>query len=129
MSQGNIVALILGVLGILGGGGFLTYMQSRREAPVRQRDADLAVAEKSQQMAMVIAVAAQEHSTRLAERVDKLEEDNRVQRRTINEQGVTLSKLREGLRAFSAAWDDLATRWDHHRTQEHPPQRPNVNID
>lgn len=131
MSETGIVAIIIGVLGILGGGGFWTYRQSRREAPVRQRDADLAVAEKSQQMAMVIAVAAQENSDRLrvdmeAEREARQQLTGRVEslETRIREQDRTISHLRRALQLFTEAWDDLTARWEHHRAQDHPPDRP-----
>lgn len=134
MSEAGIVAIIIGVLGILGGGGFWTYRQSRREAPVRQRDADLAVAEKSQQMAMVIAVAAQENSDRLrvevgAEREARQQLTGRVEslETRIREQDRTISHLRRALQFFTEAWDDLTHRWDYHRAQDHPPDRPVIH--
>ncbi|WP_315913569.1 hypothetical protein [Arthrobacter sp. lap29] len=131
MSEAGIVAIIIGVLGILGGGGFWTYRQSRSDAPVRQRDADLAVAEKSQQMAMIIAVAAQENSDRLRADMD-IEREARQQltgrveslETRIREQDRTISHLRRALQIFTEAWDDLSARWEHHRAQDHPPDRP-----
>ncbi|MGC0270820.1 hypothetical protein ACPROK_14765 [Glutamicibacter soli] len=136
MSESSIVAIILGVLTLLTGGGFWGYRQFSREAPVRKRDADIAVAEKSQQMAMAIADdlredygrlrtdlnSEREERQKLAGRVDSLETQIREQNRTIQ-------RLREAVRTFNAAWDDLTHRWQHYRASEHPPARPNINID
>ncbi|MGQ3382988.1 hypothetical protein [Glutamicibacter sp. TV12E] len=136
MSETSIVAIILGVLTLLTGGGFWGYRQFSREAPVRKRDADIAVAEKSQQMAMAIADdlredygrlrtdlnSEREERQKLAGRVDSLETQIREQNRTIQ-------RLREAVRVFNAAWDDLSHRWQHYRTSEHPPARPNITID
>lgn len=140
MIDAGIVTITIGVLGVFGGGGFWVYRQSRRDAPVRQRDADLAVAEKSQQMAMVIAVAAQENSERAQQDSDRLRLDMEKERterhllttrvvsleHQVKEQGRTISHLRRTVQAFSEAWDDLVAHWDHHRTQKHPPERPFV---
>ena len=136
MSESAIVAVILGVLGLLGGGGFWSYRQSRRDAPVRQRDADLVVADKSQQMALAVANDLREDYERLRgevgqEREARQQLTGRVEslETHIREQDKTISHLRRALGQFSAAWDDLATRWDHHRTQDHPPDRPTVRTD
>lgn len=136
MSEASIVAIILGVLGLLGGGGFWGYKQFSKEAPVKKRDADIAVAEKSQQMALSVAESAvkdlgrlrkdleseREERQKLTGRVDSLETQIREQNRTIQ-------RLREAVRTFNAAWDDLAQRWHHYRASEHPPARPNITID
>lgn len=138
MSETSIVAIILGVLTLVGsvGGGYWGHKQIRKEAPVRKRDADIAVAEKSQQMAMAIADdlredygrlrtdlnSEREERQKLAGRVDSLETQIREQNRTIQ-------RLREAIRTFNAAWDDLTHRWHHYRASEHPPARPNITID
>lgn len=136
MSETLVIVIITGVLGIAGGGGYWGYKQFKREAPVKQRDADIAVAEKSQQMALasaqrleadVVRLRADLNTERdarqnLTGRVDSLETQVREQNRTIQ-------LLREAVRLFNAAWDDLTHRWHTLRQSEHPPTRPHINID
>ena len=136
MSEASIVTIIVGVLGVLGGGGFWGYRQFRKEAPVKKRDADIAVAEKSQQMALAVAENMRKDVERLRTdlnterdarqtltgRVDSLETQVREQNRTIQ-------ILREAVRLFNAAWDDLTHRWHTLRQSEHPPARPHINTD
>lgn len=136
MSETSIVAIIVAVLAILGGGGFWGYRQFSKEAPVRKRDADIAVAEKSQQMALAVADDLREDYTRLrtdlnAEREERQKLTGRVDslETHIREQDKTIRTLRDAVRLFTAAWDDLTNRWQHYRQSEHPPPRPNVHID
>ncbi|WP_190264888.1 hypothetical protein [Glutamicibacter nicotianae] len=136
MSETSIVAIIVAVLAILGGGGFWGYRQFAKEAPVRKRDADIAVAEKSQQMALAVADDLREDYIRLrtdlnAEREERQKLTGRVDslETHIREQDKTIRTLRDAVRLFTAAWDDLTNRWAHYRQSENPPPRPNVNID
>lgn len=136
MSEGSIIAIIVALLGIVGGGGYWGYKQFSKEAPVKKRDADIAVAEKSQQMAMAIADDLREDYTRLrtdlnAEREERTKLSGRVDslETHIREQDRTIRSLRDAVRLFTAAWDDLTNRWDHYRQAEHPPPRPHVNIE
>ena len=136
MSEGSIIAIIVALLGVVGGGGYWGYKQFSKEAPVKKRDADIAVAEKSQQMAMAIADdlrkdytrlrtdlnAEREERTKLSGRVDSLETHIREQDRTIR-------SLRDAVRLFTAAWDDLVNRWDHYRISDKPPPRPKIHLD
>lgn len=136
MSEGSIIAIIVALLGVVGGGGYWGYKQFSKEAPVKKRDADIAVAEKSQQMAMAIADDLREDYTRL--RTDLNVEREQIQKLTgrvdsletqVREQNRTIQALREAIRVFNAAWDDLTHRWQHYRQAEHPPPRPRVNTD
>lgn len=136
MSEGSIIAIIVALLGVVGGGGYWGYKQFSKEAPVKKRDADIAVAEKSQQMAMAIADDLREDYTRLrtdlnAEREERTKLSGRVDslETHIREQDRTIQVLREAVRLFTAAWDDLTNRWHHYRQSENPPPRPHVNIE
>lgn len=136
MSEGSIIAIIVALLGVVGGGGYWGYRQFSKEAPVKKRDADIAVAEKSQQMAMAIADDLREDYTRLrtdlnAEREERQKLTGRVDslETHIREQDKTIRTLRDAVRLFTAAWDDLTSRWQHYRQSEHPPPRPNITID
>ena len=112
MNSEAILAIILAVLGVLGGGGIWTYLQSRKDAPVRKRDADLAVADKSQQMAMAIADDLRQDYARL--RLDLDEEKGARQEltgrvdalaRQVRDQERTITSLREVVRSYSSAWE------------------------
>lgn len=131
MSPELVVALILGFLTLLGSGGIWTYRQSRKEAPIKQEEADIAAADKTVQMALAVATAAREAQIQLGKDLDK----ERGERQTlagrfealethVREQDRTISGLREVVRAFSSAWDDLAARWEILRQQENPPPKP-----
>lgn len=130
------VALILGVLGVLGGGGVWTYLQSRKEAPIKKRDADIAAADQSVQMALSVATAARDANAdlrndlnterearqTLAGRVEGLETHVREQDRTIR-------GLREALRVLSDWADDVVANWHIIRLEDAPPKKPSVTID
>ncbi|MNW62847.1 hypothetical protein D3C74_410030 [compost metagenome] len=93
-------------------------------------------AEKSQQMALANAESLRTDLAQFREDL-KVERDAR-QKLTgrvdslethIREQDKTIRTLRDAVRLFTAAWDDLTSRWHHYRQSEHPPPRPNVHID
>ena len=129
MSETSIVAIILGVLTILGGGGFWGYKQFSKEAPVRKRDADIAVAEKSQQMALAVAESTRKDLERYAAQMNILTGRVESLETQVREQNRTIQTLREAVRLFHAAWDDLTYRWHTVRQSEHPPARPNITTD
>lgn len=136
MTPDILIPVMVAFLGILGGGGLWNYIISRRGAPVVKQEADMAVAEKSQQMAMVIAerldkdytsvradlTLAQTAIVALGEQVKALEAQTREQDRTI---GI----LRRAVQAFSDAWDDLVQHWDRYRLSDTPPTRPTHSLD
>lgn len=131
-----LVPIIVAVLAILGGTGYWGYRQSRKEAPVKKRDADLAAAEKSQQMALAVAGDLRTDLIRLradldAERAARGTLSDRVDElgKRINEQSGTIRALREGLRMWANAWDNLVRNWDTLRLLDQPPEQPKVNFD
>lgn len=128
--------IIVALLAALGGTGFWGYRQSRKEAPIRQRDADIAAADQSVQMALAVATAAREDNISLREDLNK----ERGERQTlagrveglethVREQDRTISGLREALRVLSNGWDDLIQRWHVLRLDDRPPPKPSINID
>lgn len=136
MTQEQITTIIVAVLALLGGGGFWGYRQSRKEAPIKKRDADIAAADQSVQMALAVATAAREDNATLREDLNK----ERGERQTlagrvdelakhIREQDRTISGLREALRVLSLGWDDLIQRWHILRLDDRPPPKPAVTID
>lgn len=131
-----VLPIILALLTLLGGTGFWGYRQSRKEAPVKKRDADIAAADKSVQMALAVATAARADNASLREDLNK----ERGERQTlagrvdglenhIREQNRTIQNLREALRIFSTGWDELVSRWQSLRQDEHPPPKPTVHIE
>lgn len=132
----TITSIILGVLGLASGVGFWQYRISRKDAPVRKTEADMAVAEKSQQMAMAIAerldkdynqvraelTATQEAVAAQGDEIANLQQLGREQARTIG-------TLRYAIQAFVTAWDDLVQHWDTYRLSDAPPTRPSYKLD
>lgn len=136
MTPDYLIPIIVAVLGVLGGGGFWSYRLSRREAPVKQQEADMAVAERSQQMAMKIAERLDidyqsvraDLSAALGDITDLQTELRTVQSHT-QEQDRTITNLRRAVRSFSEAWDDLVLNWARYRMLDVPPQRPTTALD
>ena len=140
MSEQSIVAIIVALVAVFGGGGVWTYIAARREAPIKKQDADLAAAHTSQQMALAVAIESRETSSDLredlktvrsdlaTERSERLAVSNRVTKleARIREQDVTISRLRATVNAWREAWDDLTARWHEVRLQDEPPRRPEV---
>ena len=131
-----VLPIILALLAALGGTGFWGYRQSRKEAPVKKRDADIAAADQSVQMALAVATAAREDNASLrvdlnAEREARQKLSGRVEglETHVREQDRTIRSQREGLRIFSAAWDDLVARWPTIRLNDSAPAKPGVRID
>lgn len=131
-----IVPVTLGVLSVAGGAGFWGYLQSRKDQPVKQKDADIAAAEKSQQMALAVADDLREDMIRLradfnAERDARNALSGRFDQLSehVREQDNTIQRLRRGWHAWAAAWDDMVANWDLLRHRDTPPARPNISID
>lgn len=132
----SVTPIILGILGLVSGVGFWQYRISRKDAPVRKKEADMAVAEKSQQMAMAIAerldidyksVRAELTSTQ--EAVASLQTELQTVQSHTQEQDQTINTLRRAVRSFSEAWDDLVLHWARYRMLDVPPQRPTTALD
>ena len=131
-----VLPIILALLAALGGTGFWGYRQSRKEAPVKKRDADIAAADQSVQMALAVATAAREDNATLrvdlnterearqvlAGRVEGLETHVREQDRTIG-------RLRDAVGVLSTWADDVIARWQTIRLNDAPPKKPSVTID
>lgn len=131
-----MVSIVLAVLTFLGGGGIWGYVQSKRRAPIEQRDANLVAAEKSQQMALNMAerleqnyvalrdefVREQQTRQSLSSRVETLEAKAQAQENTI-------SQLRNAIKLFKDAWADLVARWEYHRLQDTAPTIPPYDLD
>ena len=124
MSSEAVLSIILGVLGLLGTGGLWTYLKSRTEAPVLREQADIAAASTTVQMALSIATAARAHSEAVGKEMDELKGRVDALSHQVLEQERTISSLREVVRSFSSAWDDLVERWQTIRQQEAPPPKP-----
>ena len=133
MTPEAVLSIILATLGILGSAGFWGYRQSRKEAPIKKRDADLAVAETSQQMALAVAIAAREDNVTLRADLDKERSalqvlSGRVDELSsqVREHNHTISRLREALSTLSNAWDELAANWSTLRLKDEPPPKPTI---
>lgn len=132
----TVSSIVIAILGIVGGVGFWQYRISRKDAPVRKQEADMAVAEKSQQMAMAIAerldIDYQSVRTDLGKAqgaISTLQTQLHDLQVHAIEQDRTISSLRRTVRSFSDAWDDLVHNWARYRLSEAPPQRPTTALD
>lgn len=126
-----VLPIIGGLFTILGGGGFWTYWQSRKDTPIRKRDADIAAADASVQMALSVATAAREHGNTLQgeldstrERLSVLTGEVKGLQTHVREQDRTIRGLRSVVQVFSDAWDALVLDWDTLRLRTTPPVKP-----
>lgn len=136
MTSDVVLPIILGVLTVLGGTGFWGYRQSRKEAPVKKRDADIAAADQSVQMALAVATAARDDNAALradlnTEREARQKLSGRVEglETHVREQDRTIRGLREVVRVLSDWADDVIANWHTIRLEEMPPKKPGVTID
>lgn len=139
----SLISIGVALLSFLGGGGgVLAYMQYRKETPIRQKDADMAAARTSQEMALASAQAHYESSTYYqsqvkelrnamngeAEARKKLEERMTRMELHTHAQDAMIRRLTEAVEVFSTAWDYLTENWSHLRKGEAPPQKPQYDI-
>ena len=135
MSESTVVAIVVAVIGLLGGAGFWGWLQSRKEAPIKKRDADIAAAHTSQQMALAIADDLRTDVGRLRTDLDAerraregLGSEVRELRQKVEEQADVILALRRAVRAFKDAWADLTANWHTVRLQETPPRQPHIDL-
>lgn len=136
MTPDIVLPIILGILGVLGGTGYWGYRQSRREAPVRQRDADIAAAERSQQMALAVADDLREDVGRLRNELG--EERTRVNTLSgrveelsaqLSQQSQLLASVKDSFRTLSNWVDSILENWDTIRHNAEAPRKPTIRID
>lgn len=133
MTPDIVLPLILGILGVLGGTGYWGYRQSRREAPVRQKDADLAAAERSQQMALAVSDDLREDLVRLrvelaSERSERKAENLELGLQ-LHQQNQKLDTVRDAFRQLSRWVDGILDDWDIVRHNAEAPMKPTITID
>ena len=135
MNEQTVVTIVVALLSLLGGAGFWGYMTNRKEAPIKKRDADIAVAHTSQQMALAVAEDLREDVGRLRGDLDheRTQRENlgtevRELRAKVDEQAGTIQYLRRVVQAFEDAWASLTANWHIVRLQEVAPKQPRVNL-
>ena len=135
LSETSIVAIIVALFALLGGAGFWGFLQNRKEAPIKKRDADVAAAHTSQQMALAIADDLRTDVARLREDLNHertaregLGSEVRELRQKVDIQADTIQNLRRAVRAFKDAWDDITANWDEVRLQTTAPRQPYINL-
>lgn len=133
MSEAGLIAIVVAVLGLASSGGVWGYRQFKKESPVRQQDATIAAADKSVQMAIAVAAAANDNAAAADTRSKNFVEDlntERTERKKLSDRveilETTVKVQKTIIRVFDEAWDDLHTRWPYHRQQENPPPRPSA---
>lgn len=135
MTETTITVIIGGLLAVLGGAGFWTYMSHRTDAPIKKRDADVAAAHVSQQMAIANAEELRKDVDRIRgdlnhEREQREELSTRFEalQTKVNEQADTISSLRRIIRIFNDAWASLEANWQILRLQETAPSKPYIDM-
>jgi FtsZ-interacting cell division protein ZipA len=136
VSEQTVVTIVVALLSLLGGAGFWGYMSSRKEAPIKKRDADVAVAHTSQQMALAIAEDLREDVGRIRTELTDTRTELGIERearqalaRRVDAQESTIQGLRSAVRAFRDAWANLTANWAVIRLQETPPAEPHITLD
>jgi peptidoglycan hydrolase CwlO-like protein len=135
MSENSVVAIVIGLFGLLASAGFWTYMSNRKEAPIKKRDADIAAAHTSQQMAIANAEELRKDVNRIRgdldhERTQREELGTKFEalQKKVDEQADTISSLRRVIRIFNDAWASLEANWQILRLQETAPRKPYIDM-
>ena len=129
MNEQTIVTIVVAVLSLLGGAGFWGYLTNRKEAPIKKRDADVAVAHQSQQMALAIAEDLRQDVGRIRTELAEEREARKALAARVDAQESTIQGLRGAVRAFRDAWANLTANWQVIRLQDNPPAEPRISLD
>lgn len=131
-SESSTVAVIGSLFVLLGGAGFWGFVQNRKEAPIKKRDADVAAAHVSQQMALAVADDLRTDVGRLRDDLNTEREERRREvgelREKVEVQADTIVTLRRAVRAFRDAWGDITANWPEVRLQTTAPREPYINL-
>lgn len=127
MSEASIVAIVCALLtsGVLG--GILTLRKDKREAPVKQKDADIAAAHTSQQMALAVAEALRADLTRTQADVEDVRGEAEAARK---EAAVARADAAAARHENGVLWvwiRDVRDHWALVRVSETPPPEPTIN--
>lgn len=132
MSEPTVVAIVVALFGLLGGAGFWGFLQNRKEAPIKKRDADVAAAHVSQQMALAVADDLRTDVGRLRTDLNTEREERKREvgelRQKVEVQAETIVTLRRAVRAFRDAWGDITANWPEVRLQATAPREPYINL-
>lgn len=142
MSEAAMVTIIVALLGSGIWGAAAQWRASRREAPVKQKDADLAAAQASQQITMALVEALREEVDRLgqsfkaeretrcqevqAERDARERDIHRIQREREADRR-ELGSVRVALAQWTDWWQQLAENWEELRGSPSPPDPPEID--
>lgn len=136
MSESTVAAIVVALFAALGGSGFWVWLNGRKEAPIKKRDADIAVAHTSQQMALAVADDLRTDVTRLRadlnhERTEREGLGTKLEalQQKVEAQADTISSLRRVVRIFNDAWASLEANWQILRLQETAPSKPYINME
>lgn len=142
MTETAVIAIIVAVIGIFGGAGLWQFLIHRQDRPIKKRDADIAAAHASQQMALASANDARESAEYFRAEVELIRNallEERDKRRELDRRLCEMSAkydrenaqlrarvetLAQSFRMLSDAWDRLEADWNIIRTRENPPVRP-----
>lgn len=135
MSEQSVVTIVVAIFALLGGAGFWGWMTNRKEAPIKKRDADIAAAHTSQQMALANADDLRKDVDRIRgdlnhERTQREELGTKFEalQKKVDEQADTISSLRRIIRIFNDAWASLEANWQILRLHETAPSKPYIDM-
>ena len=127
MSEASIVAIVCALLtsGVLG--GILTLRKDKREAPVKQKDADIAAAHTAQQMALAVAADLRADLTRAQDDIDEVRAQVEAARK---ESAMARADAAAARHENGVLWvwiRDIRDRWALVRVSEVPPPEPRIH--
>ena len=136
MTSEVVLPIILAVLAVLGGTGFWGYRQSRKEAPVKKRDADIAAADQSVQMALAVAGDLREDVGRLRTELGTEREERQKLSGRVEELSAQLAAsnrangmVRTAFHELSTWVDGVLANWATVRLRSEAPIKPSITID
>lgn len=128
-----VLAVVGGILTIVSGAGFWQYLTHRKDEPVRRRDADIAAAHVSQQMALAVAEANRQTAESNRQDNSDLRKDLDRVRQDLAEESRRSDRLEQRLNwqahvnQILRAWiEDIVLRWEELRHKATPPAQPRL---
>lgn len=127
MSETSIVAIVVALVSSGIWGAITALRKDKTEAPVKKRDADIAAAHTSQQMALSVAEGLREDLTRTQGDVRDLREEVKRARVEAKEARSEAHAARHENSVLWAWIRDIRGRWNLVRLDEDPPAAPDIH--
>jgi hypothetical protein len=139
MSEGNVAAIVLAIIGVFAVPGFWQWMKSKSEKPLMKKQVEQGDQHNADQTALAIskearedAAAARAHAEWLASRLERVSSELTAEReqRVLGQeqQGRQLNRLERILQAWDDWWADLDLNWAMHRQRDKAPPKPTTDL-